>query len=306
MVAGLAEAPPTSSARAPLLTLLAATVTVVVWASAFVAIRYAGREVSAGALSLGRLVVGSVVLGAFLLFQRQRRWPSRRDWGGLLVVGVAWFGIYNVTLNEAERHLDAGIAAMLVNVGPILIAVLAGLVLHEGFPRGLFAGSVVAFAGVIVIGISSSTGVRADAVGVVLCITAAVAYSCGVVAQKPLLGRLSALTVTWLGCTIGMIVCLPFAPALVHDLGHAQGSTVALIVYLGAFPTALAFTTWAYALSRTTAGKMGATTYVVPPLAILMGWAMLGEQPALLAVAGGVLCLTGVGLTRRLGRSTPG
>ena len=71
------------------------------------------------------------------------------------------------------------------------------------------------------------------------------------------------------------------------------------MVYLGLVPTALAFTTWAYALSHTTAGRMGATTYLVPPLAILMGWLILSETPPVLALAGGALCLAGVVLARR-------
>jgi len=45
-----------------------------------------------------------------------------------------------------------------------------------------------------------------------------------------------------------------------------------MVVYLGVVPTALAFTTWAYALTRTSAGKMGATTYVVPAIVVLMSW----------------------------------
>jgi drug/metabolite transporter (DMT)-like permease len=105
--------------------------------------------------------------------------------------------------------------------------------------------------------------------------------------------------VTWVACTVGLLVCLPFAPSLADELGRAESSSVAWMVYLGAFPTAVGFMTWAYALSRTSAGRMGATTYLVPPVAILIGWAMLGEAPELLAVAGGALCLGGVVITRR-------
>ena len=94
-------------------------------------------------------------------------------------------------------------------------------------------------------------------------------------------------------------MCLPFAGDLVHDTREAQISTTWWLIYLGIFPTAVAFTTWAYALSRTTAGKMGATTYLVPPIAILMGWGLLGETPAALAVVGGALCLAGVYVSRR-------
>src|SRR2546423_8926809 len=107
----------------------AAAVTVVLWASAFVAIRHVGQEMSAGALSLGRLLVGSVLLGIFV-FTRPRRWPAKSDWKFLLACGLLWFGVYNLALNEAERHLDAGTTAMLVNIGPLLIALLACVLLH--------------------------------------------------------------------------------------------------------------------------------------------------------------------------------
>jgi drug/metabolite transporter (DMT)-like permease len=74
-------------------------------------------------------------------------------------------------------------------------------------------------------------------------------------------------------------------------------------VHLGVIPTALAFTTRAYALTRTTAGKMGATTYVVPAIVVLMSWAFLGETPRPLAYLGGALCLAGVAVSR--GRARP-
>jgi len=282
--------------------LAAALTTVVLWASAFVAIRHVGRDFSPGALSLGRLLVGGVVLGTLLLTRPQPR-PPRELWPRLVVCGVFWFGVYNVALNAAEQRVDAGTAAMLVNIGPILIALLAGALLGEGFPRALLLGGSVAFAGVLVIGAATSVRAGTDGVGVALCLLAAAAYAVGVVAQKPLLGRLPALQVTWLACTIGAISCLPYTPALVREMAAAGPSAVAWVVYLGVFPTALAFTTWAYALARTSAGRMGATTYLVPPVAILLSWGLLGETPAGLALAGGVLCLAGVSLTRRRPRA---
>jgi drug/metabolite transporter (DMT)-like permease len=297
----------TGSRNAALLPLAAVLVTVVLWASAFVAIRHVGHELSAGALSLCRLVVASAVLGGVMLARRPSRHerfvPPRGAWPRLLVCGVSWFGVYNVALNDAERRMDAGTAAMLINIGPILIAMLAGLLLGEGFPRRLVTGSAVAFAGVVVISLSTSHGGGTDRWGVLLCVLAAVAYAVGVVAQKPLLADLPALQVTWLACTIGAVGCLPFTPGLIRDLGSARPSTIGWAIYLGVMPTALAFTTWAYALARTSAGKLGATTYLVPPLAIGLGWALLGESPAPLAFAGGALCLVGVYLSRRSRRS---
>ncbi|WUJ73649.1 EamA family transporter [Kribbella soli] len=293
----LAEAPPRTG-----LATGAAAVTVVLWASSFVAIRHVGTEISAGALSLARLGLGSIFLGA-LLFTRPRptavrRWPSQRDWLPLIACGVLWFGVYNIALNEAERRLDAGTAAMLVHIAPLLIAVLAGFGLGEGFPRQLVIGGLVAFAGIVIIGTSTSSG-RAETWGVILCVVAAISYAVGVVTQKPLLSRLPAAEVTWLACTIGAVVCLPFAPTLVDELRTADASTIWWVVYLAAFPTALGFTTWAFALRRTSAGRMGVTVYAVPVVAIALGWLFLGETPAVLALAGGALCLTGVAISRR-------
>ena len=278
--------------------LLAALVTVVLWASAFVGIRAAGEDLSPGALSLGRLAVGSALLGVFVLLQRGRL-PGRRDWPGIVVCGVLWFGLYNLALNAAEQRVDAGTAAMLVNIGPILIALLAGWLLREGFPRALVAGCAVAFAGAVVIGLATSERGVAAGWGAVLCVAAAAFYAGGVVAQKPLLSRASALHVTWLAATVGLVVCLPFAATLADEVGDADASSIAWMVYLGVFPTAIGFLTWAYALSRTTAGRMGATTYLVPPIAILIGWALLAESPETLAFLGGALCLGGVVITRR-------
>ena len=182
--------------RGELLALGAALVTVVLWSSAFVGIRSAGTEFSAGALTLGRLLVASVALGAVVLARGVTR-PRRGDVAGLLICGLAWFGLYNIALNEAEHRIDAGTASMLVNVGPILIAILAGTLLGEGFPRGLVLGCVIAFSGAVVIGLASSNGVAAGW-GTALCVLAAFAYACGIVAQKPLLDRMSALEVTWI------------------------------------------------------------------------------------------------------------
>ena len=122
-----------------------------------------------------------------------RRWvtPNRREWTLIAVCGVAWFAAYNVALNAAEQRVDAGTTAMLVNVGPILIALFAGLLLGEGFPRWLVIGALVAFAGAVLVGAATAQG-TSDVWGAVLCLVAAVTYAIGVLAQKPVVRRLPA------------------------------------------------------------------------------------------------------------------
>ncbi|HEY6468370.1 MAG TPA: EamA family transporter [Candidatus Dormibacteraeota bacterium] len=279
------------------LALAGALVTVVLWASAFVGIRAADRGLSAGSLALARLLVGTIALGVLVVARRQPL-VRRADIPGLLVCGVLWFGAYNLVLNQAERSVDAGTAAMLVNTGPVFVAILSGLFLHEGFPRRLVVGCIIGFGGAVVIGSATSTNGFQAGFGALLCIAAALVYAGGVTAEKPLLANNSALTVTWLACTIGAVVCLPFAPQLIHEIGKADLATIAWAVYLGVVPTAVGFSLWAYALARTTGGRMGAMAFLVPPVAILLGWLILGAVPPLLALLGGVLCLVGVAVTR--------
>src|SRR5215470_12365245 len=113
--------------------LAAGLVTVTAWGSAFVAIRAAGEALSPGSVALGRLLVSCTVLGAVACVRRQPL-PPRRDLLLIGLYGVLWLTVYSVTLNAAERRIDAGTAAMLINTGPLLIAVLAGFFLREGFP----------------------------------------------------------------------------------------------------------------------------------------------------------------------------
>ena len=293
--------PEPTTRAAPTLTWLpvaAVAVTLVLWASAFVAIRHLGHDFSAGSLSLGRLLVGAVALGAIALSRGFPR-PTGREWVSIIAIGVLWFGIYNVALNEGEQRVDAGTAAMLIQVSPVLIALLAAVLLSERFTIYLGLGLALAFGGVAVIGLSTSPGGDRDLLGVALCLVSAVVYSISLILQKPLVAKLSALHVTWLACTVGAVVCLPFSGVLVSEVADAPTSSLLWVLYLGVFPTAIAFTTYAYALQHMSASSLGISTYLVPPITIVLGLVFLDEVPPGLAYLGGALALVGVAVARR-------
>jgi len=291
--------------------LVAILVTVLTWASAFLVIRGVAPHFDGGALALARLTVGSIVLGIVMIGRPWMRMTAR-EWMLIVVFGVAWFGAYNVALNLAEHSLDAGTTAMLVGIGPILIALGAGAFLGEGIPRWLAIGAGVAFAGVVLIGIATGLPglfgrggslVFGDGIGLLWALLAAVTYAIGVLCQKPVLRRLPARQVTFLGCVIGAVCCLPFAGQLITNLQVAPAASILGAVYLGVGPTALAFSTWASALSKMPAGQLGVTTYVVPAVVVIFGLVFFREVPSPLAIVGGLLCLVGVALSRRRGRS---
>lgn len=287
----------TRAAGVDKLAVAAATVTVVLWASAFVSIRSAGAEYGPGALALGRMLSGTLVLGGLWLVRREGL-PPRGAWPGIITAGILWFGAYMVALNWGEQLVDAGTAALVVNIGPILIALFGGWLLKEGLPPRLLAGMAVSFTGAAVVGLSMSGEGTSSVLGVLLCLFAAVAYAAGVVSQKPALRHASSLQFTTFACAIGALACLPFSGQLVSQAAQAPAGATLNMIYLGVFPTAIAFTTWGYALARTSAGKMGATTYAAPALVVLMSWLLLGEVPGLITLGGGLLCLAGVAVSR--------
>jgi drug/metabolite transporter (DMT)-like permease len=282
------------------LPLVAAAVTMVLWASAFVVIRALSGAVAPGPLALGRLLVGSLVLTAVALLRPGRKRiavPRGRPLLLIIAYGVLWFGVYTVAVNAAGRYLDAGTSAMLVNLAPVVVAVLAGIFLGEGFPRQLMLGLLIAFAGVVIIASASRTG-QVDPLGVALALAAAGLYAVGVLLQKQALATVDPVTVTWLGALAGTLATLPFVGSLVTQLRAEPWSVTAGVVYLGVFPTAVAFLLWGYALARTSAGRMAASSYVVPGIAVLLSWALLSEVPATVALVGGAVSLAGVALTR--------
>ncbi len=293
--------PAATSAPPTWLPVAAGGVTLVMWASAFVVIRHVAHDISPGALGSGRLLVAALVVLPLVL---RRGWvaPTRREWTLLALGGIGWFGVYNLTLNAGERSIDAGTAAMIIQIGPVIVALLAVPLFGERLHGWLLGGMVVGFAGVAVIARGSSTDADASLLGVLLVLVAAAMYAVGVLTQKVLLRRLPSVQVVFVSFVMGAVVCLPFSgdlPGIVAD----GGAELWWIVYLGVLPTAVAFTTWAYALSHTDAGALSLTTFLVPGIATLVAWLTIDEVPPSLTFAGGALAIVGVLMTRRKPRT---
>lgn len=290
-------APDERTAPAPWLPVAAGAVTLVMWASAFVVIRHVAHDVSPGALGAGRLLLAALVVLPLVL---RRGWvrPTVREWVLLAVGGLGWFGIYNLALNAGERHVDAGTAAMIIQIGPVIVALLAVPLFGERLHAWLLAGMVVGFAGVAVIARGSAGDADASLLGVLLVLLAAVGYAVGVLSQKVVLRRIPSVQVVLVSFLIGAATCVPFAgdlPGIVAD----GGAPLWWMVYLGIFPTAVAFTTWAFALTHTDAGALSLTTFLVPLIATSIAWVTIDEVPPSLTFVGGALAIVGVLMTRR-------
>jgi drug/metabolite transporter (DMT)-like permease len=284
--------------RIPLKVLFAIIGTVLAWSSAFVVIRAVLPVFEPGELAFLRQLVAVPLLAVWMIGQKWL-WPTVREWVLISIFGLTWFSIYIVALNTAEQTIDAGTASFVVNIGPLLIAVGAFMFLGEKLSRNLIPGALIALAGVGLIAWGTSSSDRVDLVGVLWALVATVTYAVGVLTQKPALKRLSSNQVTLLGAAIALIPLFWWAPEAFSTVQSAPIDAIVGAVWLGAIPTALGFGLWGYALKRMPAGRLGVSTYVVPPLVIVESAILLGEWPHPIAIIGGLIALAGVWWSRR-------
>lgn len=295
------DASPVPRAGAALTTALALGVTIVLWASAFVAIRAALPGYSPAHLAVLRFLVASAVLAIYAAATHMRR-PAARDLPRLAATGVLGISAYNLALNTGELEVSAGAASLLVNTGPIWTALLATALLGERLRRWGWLGIGLSFAGAASIGLGEGAGVGLSR-GAALVLLAAVLQSAYSVVQKPLLARYRPVEATAYAIWAGTLALLPFAPGLPEALLAAPPAATAAAVFLGIGPAALAYVAWATALARLPASRAASFLYLVPPVALLIGWLWLGELPGVVSLAGGALAIGGVVLVTRLGRA---
>jgi drug/metabolite transporter (DMT)-like permease len=274
----------------------AVATTLLLWASAFVAIRVALLGFGVAGLSVGRLLVASVALAVVAPLLRIRL-PARSDLVRIACCGLTGMTAYQLLLNAGERTVPAGTASLLVNAAPIFAAVLAFGLLHEPLTTRSITGLALGFAGATVITLAQGDGL-APSTDALLVLGAALAQALFFVLQKPLLSRYRGVEVTCYAMWSGTALALPLGSALVHDLPHAAAGPIQALVFLGVAPSALGFVAWAYAQARLPVAATANTLYLVPALAIGIGWAVLGETIHPAALLGGLVTLAGVAISR--------
>jgi drug/metabolite transporter (DMT)-like permease len=271
--------------------------TVVLWASAFAAIREAVRALGWAHLSFLRLAAAALVLGA-LAAVRRVGWPARRDVPLLALCALSGMTAYQVLLNAGEVTVPAATASLLVNVAPIFTALLAAALLGERLTAMGWCGVALGFSGAGLIAVAAGGGVRLSG-GALLVLGAAAAQATFFVSQKALLRRYGSLAVTAWAMGLGAAMALPLAPGLAADVRAAPTTALLAVGFLALGASALGFLTWAYTVARVDVTAAASTLYAVPPVAALVGWVALGEVPSALTALGGAIALAGVAITAR-------
>ncbi|MCU1472023.1 DMT family transporter [Amnibacterium sp.] len=271
--------------------LLAGIGVVVLWASAFPAIRAASPELGAVGLSIVRLAVAAVALLLLALF-RPVRMPAPRDL--LLIAGAAFFGMttYQLLLNTGELYVPAGTTSIIVAAAPLVSAGIAALAFRERLSAIRLAGSAVAIGGVLVVCIARAALSVSAAVWIV--VAAMVVQGIYHPLSRLLLRRYTALEVATYVMVVGTVLTLPLVPVGWHRILTACAGAWIGAVYLGILPSAVGFVLWGYAVARLPVVTSTSLLYLVPAVAVLISFLWLGEVPLPGELIGGAVIVLGV------------
>src|SRR5690606_11910209 len=155
------------------------------------------------------------------------------------------------------------------------------------------------FAGVALIAVGEATVVE-DGLGVGfnryawLIVIAAVATAFFSVLQRPLFQRYRPMEVAAFATWVGTVPMLVFVPGLGTALAASGRVSLRAAVYSGVGRSAMAYTLFAYALSRAPVTVVTAWLYMVPLFGLGAAWLLLGEVPTLLTAVGGAGAVSGV------------
>jgi drug/metabolite transporter (DMT)-like permease len=282
---------------------LALTIALLLWASAFAAIRVGLRGFGPGQLALLRFTIASVVLLIYAVITRQPL-PSVRHIPVMILLGFLGFFVYHVGLNAGEVAVPAGAASFIIASVPVFSTLLAVIFLRERLVLLGWIGVVISFCGVALISSGSGTGLRFEPAALLIVI-AAIGESVYFVLQKPHLSRYTGLQLTTYTIWTGTVCMLVFLPGLMRQVKVAPLDATLAVVYLGIFPAAIGYVLWSHALSRADVSRVTSTLNLSPILTLLIAFLWLGEVPGAASLIGGIITIAGVIVLNTLGKARP-
>ncbi|HVZ47543.1 MAG TPA: DMT family transporter [Gemmatimonadaceae bacterium] len=282
------NAPPLHSGRAN----AAAATAAILFGASVVAVRIAVREVPPTALAFLRFGQGAAVLGAGLaLFRRDLFRVAPRDLPYLALLGLIFYTIFPVTFNAGLQYLEASQAALLVATIPLWTLLLARVVTGERLKPRQVAGVALSIAGVAIVMAERGLG-RVSLTGDLLLATTALCGATYNVLAKRVLARYDGVTVSFYAMLFGSLLLSPSLAGW-HP-ASLTGETALLVVFLGVFGGALAFTLWTVALRRLSPTEVAVYINLNPIAATLLAATTLGERLTPAFVAGFVAVASGV------------
>lgn len=271
------------------------------WAGNFIVVKRALDDVPPVGFTMLRFLLASVVLLLVLRWREGSVGLPRRDAVPIVLLGVIGFGAYQMLWTTALDGISAGDSAVLIASTPVLTALLAVAARADTLTPIRLIGSILSFAGVVVV-IGAGQGLALDGSlgGYLLTLGAATCWAVYTAFGAPFLRRHSPLRTTTWATIAGTLALLPLGTGqLLASDGVAFGPEVALsIAYSGMLAAGLGNVLVFHGVHLLGPTRVTAFQTLVPALAVVLAFLVLAEPIRAGQIVGGMVIVTGVLLTR--------
>lgn len=272
-----------------------------IWGSAFIAIKISLNYFSPVSVASYRLIVASIFLLIFYIIGKYKSSLNRTDLIMLLFVGVVGNFLPFYLISWSEQHIQSSTAGILMGVGPILTLILSHFFTKDDrFTYSKLISISIGFIGVLFIFeidtlFNFGTANSLQLFSKFLIIIAALGYMISNIVAYNTLKHIDSFSITFFATLFGALVSVPFLLySETIQPSYINFSALLPILYLGIFPTALAFQL-RYHITKTSGPVfLSYVAYLIPIFALIWGFVLLSEEIYLNSIIGITLILFGV------------
>lgn len=275
---------------------------VIIWGVNFPIIKTAFDELPPFVFNGLRYLIAAILLVAIL---RRLERPQPLAWvdlPGLALLAILGHAGYQALFMAGLARTTAGHSSLILAMVPLFVGVLGVALGLERPSRRMWLGLVVAFAGAFALirgrgTLSSGTGTLA---GDLLTLAAAICWAAYTVLARPFLVRFSPLRLTTVTLVLGLPVILAMAaPGLGRlDWRAISGPAWAAAAFSSLFAVVVSYVIWYSSVQAVGSTRTAAFSNLIPVVALIAAWAVLGEPLGLAQIGGGAIVLLGVWLAR--------
>lgn len=272
-----------------------------IWGSAFIAIKISLNYFSPVSVASYRLIVASIFLLIFYIIGKYKTSLNRTDLIMLLFVGVVGNFLPFYLISWSEQHIQSSTAGILMGVGPILTLILSHFFTKDDrFTYSKLISISIGFVGVLFIFeidtlFNFGTANSLQLFSKFLIIIAALGYMISNIVAYNTLKHIDSFSITFFATLFGALISVPFLLySETIQPSYINFSALLPILYLGIFPTALAFQL-RYHITKTSGPVfLSYVAYLIPIFALIWGFVLLSEEIYLNSIIGITLILFGV------------
>jgi drug/metabolite transporter (DMT)-like permease len=283
----------------------------VIWGVNFPVIKSALSELEPLAFNALRFPLASLVLFLILRSRGRLFMPSGADLPRLIGLGILGNVVYQLLFIYGLQGTLAGNASLLLATTPMWTTLLSSVAGHEAIPPRLWlglAGTIVGI-GLVVLGGSAQVSLGGETLrGDLLTLVASLVWSSYTVLARRYIHRYGSLPVTawtlWIGTVPLVLLGVPQLRAT--ELGALSPGAWVGVVYAGTLAVGLAYLLWNRGVRRLGNARTALHSNLVPVVALVAAWALIGERPTAPQVVGALIIIGGVSLARSGGGKADG